>query len=97
MILLRPAAARELAADVRYYDERYQGRGQRFARAVETSLSVISSFPLAYPVLYEPDIRSAKVPLFPYRLIYVALRADIDVLAVAHSKRRPEYWRDRLD
>lgn len=65
MIRFRPAAARELAADVRYYDERHPGRGQRFAQAVEISLAVIASFPLAYPVLYEPDIRSAKVPRFP--------------------------------
>lgn len=96
MIIFRPEAARELAADVRYYDEKYPGRGQRFAGAVERSLMLISEFPLAYPVLYEPDIRSAKVARFPYRVVYVVVAANVDVIAVAHAKRRPGYWRDRV-
>jgi hypothetical protein len=29
VIIFRPEAARELAADVRYHDEKYPGRGQR--------------------------------------------------------------------
>ena len=69
MIIFRPEAARELAADVRYYDDRYSGRGQCFAAAVERTLALINEFPLAFPKLYEPDIRSAKVPRFPYRVV----------------------------
>jgi toxin ParE1/3/4 len=47
-------------------------------------------------VLYKPDIRSAKVARFPYRVVYLVVGSNVDVLAVAHAKRRPEYWRDRL-
>jgi plasmid stabilization system protein ParE len=75
VILFRPAAARELAADVRYCNERYTGRGQRFAEAVE---------------------RSAKVARFPYRVVYVIVEPNIDVVAVTHAKRRPGYWHDRI-
>ena len=96
MILFRPEAARELSADVRYYDEKYPGRGQRFAEAVERTLALIMEFPLAFPVLYDPDIRSAKVVRFPYRIVYVVVASNIDVVAVAHAKRRPGYWRDGL-
>jgi toxin ParE1/3/4 len=46
-------------------------------------------------MLYEPDIRSAKVERFPYRIVYVVIGYDIDVIAVAHAKRRPAYWRRR--
>lgn len=97
MILFRPEAARELAADVRYYDERYAGRGQRFAAAVERILALISEFPLAFPMLYDDlDIRSAKVARFPYRVVYVLVGHNIDIIAVAHAKRRPAFWRDRI-
>jgi hypothetical protein len=51
VILFRPEAARELAADVGYYDEKYPSRGQRFAGAVERTLALIMEFPLAFPVL----------------------------------------------
>lgn len=96
MIQFRAAAARELADEIRYYDERYPGRGQRFAHAVDSTLSLLAEFPLAYPLLYEPDIRSAKIARFPYRVVYLVLAGTIDVLAIAHAKRRPGYWRDRL-
>jgi plasmid stabilization system protein ParE len=96
VILFRPEAARELAADVRYYDEKYPGRGQRFAGAVEHTLALITEFPLAFPMLYEPGIRSAKVARFPYRVVYVVVALNIDVVAVAHAKRQPGYWRDRI-
>jgi plasmid stabilization system protein ParE len=96
VILFRPVAARELAADVQYYDEQHPGRGQRFAAAVEAIVTLIAEFPLAFPILYEPDIRSAKVARFPYRVVYVVVGSNIDVVAIAHAKRRPGYWSDRL-
>jgi len=93
VIRFRPAAARELAADVGWYDKQYAGRGQRFVVAVERVLLRVAESPRAFPLLLEPDIRSAKVERFPYRVVYVVLREDVDVLAVAHAKRRPLYWR----
>ncbi|MCW5833930.1 MAG: type II toxin-antitoxin system RelE/ParE family toxin [Labilithrix sp.] len=95
MIRFRPAAARELADEIRYYDKHYEGRGQRFAEAVERTLLRISELPTLVPLLYEPDIRSAKVNRFPYRVVFIVVGGDIDVLAVAHAKRRPGYWRRR--
>lgn len=93
MIRFRPAAARELKADVRDYNRHYIGRGDRFAAAVERALFAIIEAPSGFPLLYAPDIRSAKIEQFPYRIVYVVVDGDIDVIAVAHAKRRPAYWR----
>lgn len=95
MIRFRPAAAREFAADYRFYRKQYPGRGDRFVDAVEQALARVVRSPLTFPVLHEPDIRSAKVFRFPYRVVYIVIGEDIDVLAVAHAKRRPGYWRRR--
>ena len=95
MIRFRPLAARELTEDVRYYDAQRPGRGQRFAAEVGALLDRIAEAPLSFPLLFEPDVRSAKVQRFPYRVVFLEVGADIDVLAVAHAKRRPEYWRGR--
>lgn len=62
MIRFRPAAARELAADFRWYEKRYPGRGHRFVLAIEHMLKRIDQAPNEFPVLLPPDIRSAKVP-----------------------------------
>jgi toxin ParE1/3/4 len=95
VIRFREAAARELTSDVRYYNKHYPGRGDRFAAAVGRSLRAITLSPLAFTLLYEPDIRSAKVERFPYRVVFIVVGADIEVVAVAHAKRRPAYWRRR--
>jgi toxin ParE1/3/4 len=95
VIRFRPAAARELAADVRYYNKQYPGRGGRFLEAVERILLRVAKSPLAFPLLFDPDIRSAKVERFPYRVVYLVVNGDVDILAVAHAKRRPAYWRRR--
>lgn len=37
-----------------------------------------------------------RVAGFPYRLVYLVQPADVVVVALAHEKRKPGYWRDRL-
>ena len=96
MIRFRPAAAREFAADFRHYEKDHPGRGRRFVEAVDVVLSQIAESPERFPLLFDPDIRSAKVQRFPYRVVYVAVGGDVEVIAVAHAKRRPTYWRQRL-
>ena len=95
MIRFRPAAARELAADFRHYETNYPGRGRRFVDAIDAVLGRVTESPTRFPILLEPDIRSAKVTRYPYRVVFIMLGSDIDVLAVAHAKRRPRYWRRR--
>ena len=96
MIHFRPAAAREFATDFRHYENDYPGRGDRFVAAVDVVLRDIAEHPERYPLLQEPDLRSAKVKKFPYRVVYVIIGEDVDVIAVAHAMRRPGYWRRRL-
>ena len=94
VVQFRSAAARELIAAFRYYEGRYPGRGTRFLEAVENALGEVARAPRRHPLHYAPDIRSRKVKRFPYRIVYVELEGTIDVVAVAHAKRRPAYWRE---
>lgn len=71
-------------------------RGQRFAGAVARTLDMIALLPLAYPLLQAPDIRSANVRHFPCRVVYVVIGGNVDVLAVAHAKRRADDWHRRI-
>ena len=45
----------------------------------------------------EPVVRSKGVSDFPYRVVYFAADDLLMIVAVAHSKRRPGYWRDRVE
>ena len=45
------------------------------------------------------DERVKRVHLerFPFSLIFIELPDRIRILAVAHNRRKPFYWRDRVD
>ena len=40
--------------------------------------------------------RIVRLRRFPYVVVYLDLTETVQVIAVAHSKRRPNYWRKRL-
>jgi toxin ParE1/3/4 len=46
---------------------------------------------------YLHDTRRYRLSGFPYALVYVERPESIVVIAVAHLRRRPGYWRRRLD
>jgi len=95
-VRFRPEAARELADAALWYEQRREGLGFEFLEIIERTLSVIRRWPQAAPrPLYIPEqleIRRARVPRFPYGVVYVIEADFIAVLAIAHDSRRPNYW-----
>lgn len=71
------------------------GLGVLFLGALEGAVQTILAHPEAYQ-LVGSEIRRYLVRRFPYSLLYVVESDRIRVLAVAHQKRRPGYWRTRL-
>lgn len=43
-----------------------------------------------------PGVRSARVKDFRYRIYFVERSDTIRIIAIAHTSRRPRYWRKRL-
>jgi toxin ParE1/3/4 len=79
-----------------YYEERTADLGLAFLDEVEKTSERILAHPMAYQRVTE-EVRQALVARFPYSILYV-IESDehIRVIAVAHLKRRPGYWRKRL-
>ena len=90
----------EYRAAGRWYETRRIGLGLEFFDAVDAALELIARMPRAgAPVpRLPPDlpVRRAPVKRFPYLVVYLETETAIRVLAVAHDKRRPGYWRARL-
>jgi plasmid stabilization system protein ParE len=84
----------------RWYEARRTGLGMEFFDAVDAAPELIVRMPHAgAPVpRLPPDlpVRRAPVKRFPYHVIYLETHTTIRVLAVAHDRRRPGYWRTRL-
>ncbi|MFW6152399.1 MAG: type II toxin-antitoxin system RelE/ParE family toxin [Verrucomicrobiota bacterium] len=89
-----PDARAEFLAAVEYYEECQTGLGRCFRTAVERELDGIEAMPFRYRVLHAP-FRRCLVPKFPYAIIFVIESGFMLVVAVAHAKRKPGYWRER--
>jgi len=84
----------ELWAAVAYYEKQSPGLGLDFAAELEASLNVIGSSPACWPL--RPDgTRRYLTSRFPYVVVYLYVRKQVWVIAIAHCKRRPGYWAQR--
>ena len=90
-----PAARVELLEALRWY---LDNAGPRRADAFERELDVAVHLVMSRPGLGTPGpggTRSLPLPRFPYTLHYRAEHETIRILAVAHQRRKPGYWRKR--
>lgn len=85
----------EMVEAAQYYEKRAFGLGASFLDAVEEAVDKVSADPEAYP-LVGSEVRQKLLRRFPYSLLYVADKDQIHIVAVAHHKRRPGYWKSRL-
>ncbi len=88
-------AQREFDDAVEYYDGISPQLGNDFLEAVERLISQIGSFPKACPEL-SASIRRCRVKRFPYGLVYRLGKDALEILAVMHFSREPNYWVDRF-
>ena|SRR3990172_11535647 len=95
-----PEAVEEMAAAMDWYDGERPGLGAEFFdEAREAIRSLERPGVECRPVLGVPSDLGAHRKLlrrFPYLVVFVELEAHIRVLAVAHAKRRPGYWLERI-
>ena len=89
-------AEEELNEAAAHYEAELQGLGQEFLDAVSRSLAFAARYPKAAPPA-RGTVRSLVISRFPYSVLYRPLKhGGLRVLAVAHHKREPGYWRRRL-
>lgn len=81
---------------VDWYLDRDPRAALRFLFAVDEITASIVTDPERYELI-APELRAVRIPKFPYRMIYRIHRDEVQVVAVAHTSRRPGYWNARLD
>ena len=91
-----PAAEAEFLESVGYYESRVPGLGGAFIEEVEAMATLIGESPKVWQVEQEPDIRRAPLHRFPLSIVYREQSDVFQILAVAHDRRRPQYWLGRL-
>ena len=91
---IHPAAEAEYEQALGWYLDRSPQAAARFEAAFDEAIEAIRSQPAMFPRCDEVH-RYVLLRRFPYSLIYRVEGDAATVLAVAHSKRRTDYWSGR--
>lgn len=90
------AAREEFTAAVQWYEDQRPRLGAEFFDAVTETTDRIEAHPeIGTPASPDQQTRRVLVQRFPYQVVYRLLPGEIVIIAIAHLKRRPGYWKAR--
>lgn len=96
-----PFADDDIFSHIKYYAARSAFLGVRLWNDVQATFKYISEYPLIGEVVPRARLRGAarRIPLrhFPFFVIYRIHDDFIEVMAMAHTSRKPTYWRSRFN
>ncbi len=90
-----PEARLDFDESFDWYAKRSEMAANRFSNAVDAALDRIAAKPDQFAAI-DTRHRECLVKRFPFRIVYRIEPHRILVVAVAHAKRRPRYWTDRV-
>ena len=93
--VFHPEAEVEFLSALSRYASISEALGLRFHDAIRGLLDEVCAAPDRYPYARKP-VRWHFGRSFPYALLYAGSGDVVIVLAVAHFRRRPGYWRQRM-
>jgi plasmid stabilization system protein ParE len=94
-VRIHPAALEEAEAATEWYVERSRRAAERFLDELDQALERIAENPQQFAE-YVYGTRCMVLRRFPYVVVFRAADAAVEIVAIAHGRRRPGYWRDRL-
>jgi plasmid stabilization system protein ParE len=89
-----PDALAEAVAAAAWYRERSAKAAAAIEAEVAHAMERIAGAPDRYPP-YIQESRRFLLRRFPYAIVYRVDSDRIEIVAVAHGRRRPGYWRNR--
>ena len=95
-----PFAEEEIGRYGGQYRDESERVAERFFDEVSASLELLSQYPQIDEIVPGARVRrtARRVPLrhFPFFIVYRDLPDYVEIMALAHTSRRPNYWRDRF-
>ena len=95
-VVFHPEAHAEMIEQARYYEAKCEGLGSDFLNAIEETTQNIERFPETGRI-DRGKIRKRLVSGFPFTILYEVQPDRIHIAAVMHQRRRPGYWRKRVE
>ena len=94
-VVIHSAARAELDDAMEFYENRAQGLGLDLQARIEHAVAEIRRTPETWPVHKGGGFRKYFTERFPFTVFYMILPECIWIVAIAHGRRRPDYWSKR--
>jgi plasmid stabilization system protein ParE len=91
---LHPEVVAEARAAHEWYMNRSQAAANSFIAEFDHAIEQILDNPSLWPA-YVHGTRQFTLRRFPYLVVYRQTSTAVQILAVAHSRQKPGYWRRR--
>ena len=96
-----PEANDEAASASAWYDDQRSGLGDDFLAEIKSAYELIQDKPDFIPRLehyHGPHLlRRCLLHRFPYQVVVACGDKETVVIAIAHNRRKPFYWLDRVN
>jgi plasmid stabilization system protein ParE len=94
-LVYHPLAEEEAMAAFDWYFSRSPAAARAFNLHLERAEEQATSYPTRWSAYFH-GTRRFSMKRYPYALVYLQRDDEIYVVAVAHLRRRPGYWKNRL-
>jgi plasmid stabilization system protein ParE len=92
---IHPAALEEAEVAVDWYAQRSRRAAGMFLDELDRAIDRIGQNPEQYPP-HDFGTRRMVLRRFPFVIVFRSGAAGVAIVAIAHGRRRPGYWQERL-
>lgn len=95
-INVHPEARVEIKGSLAYYESNDPMLSEDLDAKIDSAVQLIAAKPDTWPI-YLHGTRRYLLDRFPFSLIYREKDGTIQIIALAHHRRKPGYWSKRVD
>jgi plasmid stabilization system protein ParE len=92
---VHPEAVAEARAAAQWYRERSPLAADAFLAELDRAVQRIAEKPEMYSS-YIRGTRRYLLQRFPFYLVYRQIAKKLEIIAIAHGRRKPGYWKKRI-
>ncbi len=92
---VHPDAVAEAQAAAQWYGERSALAAEAFLAELDHAVEKIAENPEMYPQ-YVRGTRRYLLQRFPFYLVYRQVAGKLEIIAIAHGRRKPGFWKKRI-
>lgn len=97
-LIIDPAAILDIKESIQWYNEQKPDLGRRFYNILRHTIARIKKSPESFQIRYK-NLRMAPAGKFPFLILYQINQAKkhIAIVAVLHTSRNPQIWKERSE